>query len=240
MNKKKKFPKTVEFNGITYTKREVEKFLSKHLNFDKRMKCEDIGRYLFANGDYPEHTPRLSLVNDLLFTLLGLGKKISKIRPKKKSPRVEVDIDKVFYLMDLGDEYAKNNFENHNNKYVQKMRMVLDSIGFHFTEEKKVIIENNTVHGTPKLYLLDFYIHPPLNFVIEVDGAYHDQDAQKFYDKKRDQQIAGKGLGPTFRIKNEQVMRSDFDLLKILGKNAAIKKRILKFYPRMYEPHNPH
>lgn len=73
-----------------------------------------------------------------------------------------------------------------------------------------------------KGYIVDFYIHK-IKMIIEVDGAYHNNDRQKQYDADRTRFLNAIGIY-VFRITNEQVFTPDIDILII----KEVNKRAIR------------
>ena len=67
-------------------------------------------------------------------------------------------------------------------------------------------------------YIADFYCHKA-KLVIEIDGNYHNQNDQKEYDHRRDQDLRESGI-EVIRFKEEQIMNNIEFVLK------RIKERI--------------
>jgi len=59
-------------------------------------------------------------------------------------------------------------------------------------------------------YIVDFYCKP-LNLVIEIDGSYHFEQAQKIKDQERQQALEKMGL--SFLRFSEQQVRIDMDVV---------------------------
>lgn len=90
-------------------------------------------------------------------------------------------------------------------------------------------------------YIVDFYCKP-LNLVIEVDGAYHNETLQVIKDKERQQILESMGLN--FLRFSEQQVRKDMEMVLATIKNYIIdyesKHPGLKTTPNRYrEKINP-
>jgi len=136
-------------------------------------------------------------------------------------PRKPVDEIQVDNLRRIGLYFAKDNIRKHSNPSVKKLEGILIEMQLPYKREVSVVIERSRFfEDKPKLYLLDFYIEEPFNFVIEVDGGYHTTPEQIQLDKVRDKAVSGKGYGPTIRLTNEEILDANFKLSKYLnGKN---------------------
>ncbi len=65
-----------------------------------------------------------------------------------------------------------------------------------------------------KRYIVDFYCKP-LNLVIEVDGGYHEDEAQRIKDNER--QLVMEEMGLNFlRFSEKEVRKNIFDVLKAI------------------------
>ncbi len=71
-------------------------------------------------------------------------------------------------------------------------------------------------------YVADFYAHE-LKLVIELDGKYHEEKSQSFYDKDRDQNIGNKAV-LTLRFTNEEILNSLEEVLNRLRNKILILK----------------
>jgi very-short-patch-repair endonuclease len=70
-----------------------------------------------------------------------------------------------------------------------------NKLGVHFRRQQVI-----------KGFIVDFYCHKA-GLIIEVDGAIHDEDAQKEYDIKREQVLNALGLR-VVRFPNEEIKES--------------------------------
>ena len=72
-------------------------------------------------------------------------------------------------------------------------------------------------------YVVDFYCHE-IMLAIEIDGLYHSQIAQQFYDSKRQDMLEQKGVS-FLRYSNEQIQNNMKDvMLEINHKINALKE----------------
>jgi len=81
-----------------------------------------------------------------------------------------------------------------------------NKLGVHFRRQQVI-----------KGFIVDFYCHKAA-LVIEVDGAIHDEDAQKEYDAKREQVLSALGLR-VVRFRNEEIEKN---LLYVIEKIKGI------------------
>lgn len=87
-----------------------------------------------------------------------------------------------------------------NRTWAEKqVRNILQSKQVKFEEEKAFITDREKEY----FQMADFYI-PDWKIVIEVDGLYHNEEAQQYRDKKKDEWYRGQGL-KVFRITNALV-----------------------------------
>ena len=129
------------------------------------------------------------------------------------------DYEHIEELKKIGKKFSKNNKLNQNTPAVQKVEKLLKSLNIPFDKEDPLVIEQSLFFDyKAKLYLMDFYIPSPFNFVIEVDGGYHNDIDQKEYDKNRDLSISGKGYGGILRLTNEEILKDNFSLIKAFKK----------------------
>ena len=71
-------------------------------------------------------------------------------------------------------------------------------------------------------YVLDFYCHRA-KLAIELDGKYHEEDTQRFYDADRTNNLEELGIR-VIRFQNEEVLEKLDDVLK--GIRKEVMKRI--------------
>jgi very-short-patch-repair endonuclease len=84
-----------------------------------------------------------------------------------------------------------------------------NKLGVHFRRQQVI-----------KGFIVDFYCHKAA-LVIEVDGAIHDEDAQKEYDIKREQVLHGLGLR-VVRFRNEEIEKNLLHVLKRIREILSI------------------
>ena len=129
------------------------------------------------------------------------------------------DYEHIDELKKIGKKFSKNNKLTQNTPAIQKISKMLKALNIPFEKEDPLVIEQSSFFDyRAKLYLMDFYIPSPFNFVIEVDGGYHNEIDQKIYDKNRDLSISGKGYGSIIRLTNEEILKDNFNLIKVLKK----------------------
>lgn len=152
--------------------------------------------------------------------------KVKEFKVKEKNQIVNDNAEK---LIVVGSEYSEVNLKTKKTLAIIKMISCLKESGIPFIEEFPVVIKRaSSFDNNPKLYLLDFYIPPPFNLIIEVDGGYHTTEEMKQYDKIRDASIRGKGLGQTIRFKNEEILSESFNLMRTLKSNHNFQHAILR------------
>lgn len=142
--------------------------------------------------------------------------------PSKKQSRVAIEV-KVEKLSIVGNKF-QHELDNKKTWAHQKMIKSLEDAGIPFLSDFMVVVKRaGDFKLEPKMYFLDLYIPPPFNFSIEVDGEYHSTPEQMKKDKIKAASVKGKGFGETIRIKNEQVMQKDLDVMKFLNQFDAFK-----------------
>jgi very-short-patch-repair endonuclease len=84
-----------------------------------------------------------------------------------------------------------------------------NKLGVHFRRQQVI-----------KGFIVDFYCHKAA-LVIEVDGAIHDDEAQKEYDIKREQVLNALGLR-VVRFRNEEIEKNLLHVLKRIREVLSI------------------
>lgn len=84
-----------------------------------------------------------------------------------------------------------------------------NKLGSHFRRQQVI-----------KGFIVDFYCHKSA-LVIEVDGAIHDEEAQKEYDIKREQVLHALGLR-VVRFRNEEIEKNLLHVLKRIREVLSI------------------
>lgn len=99
-------------------------------------------------------------------------------------------------------QYAKENRRNPTSE---------ERVMYRYLKSKKVnLVRQAIIEAGGKYYIADFKIgNKDDGFIIEVDGGYHDNDAQREKDDIRDAALIKKGL-EVVRITNDEVNRKDF------------------------------
>lgn len=119
-------------------------------------------------------------------------------------------------LRTVAKKYSAENQVKHKTDAVIKVAEQLRSAGVPFVEEKPVSTTKKKkwkyVGRDGKLVLLDFYVKKPLNFIIEVDGGYH--ETRKEEDAEKDEFTFSRGYGRTLRVTNEQVLDPSFNIVE--------------------------
>jgi very-short-patch-repair endonuclease len=137
------------------------------------------------------------------------GCKLIPSRAKRKR------IEYTNKMMKVAKAIAKKCYDEQTTEAVKIVENQLLQLGLPYVREKPVTYRFSKKEKGVKIYVLDFYLPKPLNFIIEVDGYHHIET--KEYDKLRDSRMSDKGLGTTLRIFNSTVMKPGFNLLdKIL------------------------
>lgn len=67
-----------------------------------------------------------------------------------------------------------------------------------------------------KGYIADFYI-PEKRLIVEADGGYHDSEIQSMMDAIRDRRILNIFPLQILRLKNEKILKADFNLKEIIS-----------------------
>lgn len=151
--------------------------------------------------------------------------KLPNYTVKKKELQVEKN-----KLCVVGDKFSEQNLKIRKTAACVRMEKLLNESGIPFIAEYPVVIKESAEKGgQPKLYVLDFLIPPPFNFVIEVDGGYHTEEEQIRYDQQRDRSLSAKGVGGTIRVKNEEVLHLDFNLIRFLMKSKIFKTALSRY-----------
>lgn len=179
---------------------------------------EDAIDYLFLEV-FGEPMPELRL---LMYPIQDPKRKEPKLSAVKQEIKSRSEALKI-----VGDRFSVENIKNRGTWATDKMERLLKNEGIPYIKEFPVVVNQpSKFKNTPKLFVIDFYIPPPFNFIIEVDGGYHDEENQREYDKNRDMALAAKGIGLTIRVKNEQVLDPKFDLLGFLQTKKAFRHAV--------------
>lgn len=148
------------------------------------------------------------------------------MKRKRRKRGIEYSYDKkrVKELEVVGAKYSLENSIKHNNRAVNKIREQLKLAKIPFEEEKPIVVKYSTVFKDSKLYILDFYLPPPMNIIIEIDGGYHTTKDQRKYDRTRDNILKLKETGETIRITNDEVLAMDFQIMSHI--KARFRRKI--------------
>lgn len=182
---------------------------------------EDSFRFLLNELFHEERSDLYELMHPM-----GVLPKVKQANVSSKNKKINETSD---VLSIVGDKFSYQNLSK-KTFAVKTIEKALDRIGLPYIMEYPIVVKKSAQNsGAPKLYLADFYIPPPFKLIIEVDGGYHNEESRIQYDDQRDRSVSAKGTGNTIRIKNEDALRKDFDLLSFLKTQNSYRLAIKSF-----------
>jgi len=151
------------------------------------------------------------------------NKGVTKRNSKQKTAR----INHSSKMLSIGKRLAEKNVQKNETAAVRRMEEILQGLELPYIREKPVTYRFSKKITGVKIYILDFHIPKPINCIIEVDGSFH--IGREEYDRLRDRRMSDKGLGSTLRVSNSEVMRPDFDLIKIMKRMRWVGPRLVEY-----------